>query len=191
LVRPLWDNRVAEVFHPNLSVFEVEHINAERLFKIATQQATTSAIVGFWSCITGSTATTAPPRPYFSDHVIQQLSGSLAHDHSELANRILAERSAAEVDPESVCVADAAMKDALATVRRANLLGKPLVMFSEDGILALQWQRGAYGAALIFAGDGVASIAFRRPGQLYAENGIEVPVDQDLPREFYDALTRI
>jgi hypothetical protein len=58
-------------------------------------------------------------------------------------------------------------------VRRVNLGGPPHISLSDDGILALQWQRGEYGVALLFAGDGVASISFRRPGQFYAENGIQ------------------
>jgi hypothetical protein len=107
---------------------------------------------------------------------------------SELADLIIAERSHAEVDAEGVAVADAATKDALTIVRRVNFARKPRVMFSDDGILTLQWQRGEYGVALIFAGDQMVSIAFRRPGLLYAENGIEVTISDDLPAEFFDAL---
>jgi len=55
----------------------------------------------------------------------------------------------------------------------------------------LQWQRGEFGVALIFAGDGEASIAFRRPGQFYAENGIEVAISQELPSKFSEALATI
>jgi hypothetical protein len=85
-------------------------------------------------------------------------------------------------------VADAAAKDAVATVQRANIGGKPRVMFSSDGMLTLQWKRGQYGVALIFAGDGTASIAFGRPQQFYSENGIEVAISDDLPDEFTEAL---
>jgi hypothetical protein len=64
-------------------------------------------------------------------------------------------------------------------------------MFSEDGILALQWQRGEYGVALMFAGDGVASIAIRKPGQFYAENGIDVGIDDELPVQFAEILAKM
>jgi hypothetical protein len=101
---------------------------------------------------------------------------------------ILAERSVAEVDENSAAAADVATRDAEVVVRRANLGGNPQIMFSEDGILSLQWQRDQYGVALVFAGDGLASIAFRHPDQLYAENGIEISVDDDLPQSFHEAL---
>lgn len=110
---------------------------------------------------------------------------------SPLAGLIAVERSVAEIEPSHLIVADAAMNDALAVVNRANLDGSPNVMFSEDGILTLQWQRGEFGVALIFAGDGTASIAFRRPGQLYAQNGIDIAVSDDLPQAFNDALASV
>jgi hypothetical protein len=108
-----------------------------------------------------------------------------------LADLITAERIIAKIDEANVGVADAAARDAVAIVRRANLCGTPLIMFSHDGILALQWQRGEYGVALVFAGDGEASISFRRPGQLYAENGIDVAITDDLPVRFNEALSAI
>jgi len=108
-----------------------------------------------------------------------------------LADLIIAKRSSAEVDESGVIVANAAVDDAVKVVQRRDLGGAPRVMFSEDGVLALQWQRDEYGVALIFAGDGMVSIAFRRPGQLYAENGIEVSVSEDLPPEFRDVLAKI
>jgi len=110
---------------------------------------------------------------------------------SGLADLIIAKRSSAEVDESGVIVANAAVDDAVKVVQRRDLGGAPRVMFSEDGVLALQWQRDEYGVALIFAGDGMVSIAFRRPGQLYAENGIEVSVSEDLPPEFRDVLAKI
>jgi len=64
-------------------------------------------------------------------------------------------------------------------------------MFSDDGILTLQWHRGDYGVALLFAGDGIASIAFSTPRQFYAENGIEMLVSEDFPIQFTAQLTQI
>jgi hypothetical protein len=64
-------------------------------------------------------------------------------------------------------------------------------MFADDGILTLQWQRGQYGVALIFAGDGEVSIAFRKPGQLYAQNGLDIKITAGLPASFYEALVRV
>lgn len=110
---------------------------------------------------------------------------------SKLASIINAERSRCCVDVENVGVADAAQRDAVELVQRWNLRGKPHVMFSDDGILTLQWEHGEYGVALIFAGDGLASIAFRRPGQLYAENGIEVAISDSVPKQFTDALAAV
>ncbi len=76
-------------------------------------------------------------------------------------------------------------------VERAKLNGQPLVMFADDGILTLQWQRGDHGLALIFAGDGEVSIAFKKPRQLYAQNGIEVKITEELPASFHYAMARI
>jgi hypothetical protein len=110
---------------------------------------------------------------------------------SELADQILSERPNVELSGADAKLADAATKDAVKLVRRAKLGGNPRIMFSDDGILTLQWQRGEYGLALIFAGDGTASIAFRRPDQFYAENGIEIAISDDLPAAFTEAMTAI
>ena len=108
-----------------------------------------------------------------------------------LVAQIASERSRAHIDDECVAVADAALDDAVTLIQESNLGGAPSVIFSKDGILSLQWQKGKYGVAIIFAGDGLASIAFRRPGQFYAENGIEVAVTNDLPQSFNDALAAV
>jgi hypothetical protein len=108
-----------------------------------------------------------------------------------IAERILEQRAITAIDPQCNSIADAAVQDALNTVRRNGPAGTPLVMFSEDGILSLQWDHEEYGVGLIFAGDGLASIVFRRPGQFYAENGIEVPAAGNLPQSFKDALAKI
>ena len=110
---------------------------------------------------------------------------------SPLSAAIVAKRKTAKVDADYIDIADAATGDALAVVARAGLSGDPRIMFSDDGILTLQWQRGEHGVALIFAGDGLASIAFRRPGQFYAENGIDVSISDELPPAFKTALATI
>lgn len=104
---------------------------------------------------------------------------------------IATERAIAKIDMENVQLADAAMRDALFVVQRANLRGDPKVMFSSDGILTLQWQRGERGVALIFAGDGMVSLAFRQPGKFYAENGIDVAIAEELPERFNTTLAVI
>jgi hypothetical protein len=109
----------------------------------------------------------------------------------QLIDEIVTKRASSVIDPENVTVANAGMRDAITLVRKNNLGGVHLITLSEDGILGLQWQRGDRGVALIFAGDGFASIAFRRPGQYYAENGIESQIDDHLPKEFYDALESV
>ena len=108
-----------------------------------------------------------------------------------LIAQILTERAIARFEGEFGTVANAAVEDALTVVQRNDLGGTPLVMFSEDGILSLQWERDRYGVGLIFAGDRSVSVVFRRPGQFYAENGIEVPVDGDLPQSFNNTLVEI
>jgi len=114
-----------------------------------------------------------------------------APEHPGLARAILAERSALRLDEAKDKVVDAATSDSLKIVRNADLPGHPRVMFSDDGILTLQWQRGEYGVALIFAGDGIASIAFKRPDQFYAENGVDVPVSEELPDEFWKGMAAV
>jgi hypothetical protein len=110
---------------------------------------------------------------------------------SKLAELIAAERLIAKIDKANFAIADAATHDAMIMVRRVKLGGTPHILLSDDGILALQWQRGEYGVALLFAGDGVASISFRRPGKFYAENGIDVSIYDDLPADFNDAIAAI
>jgi hypothetical protein len=133
-----------------------------------------------WVAKPSSNAATAQPLP--------ELAKS---ESSPLADLIQAERSVAVIDKENAAVADAATNDAVEIVRRNKIGGSPLVMFSDDGVLALQWQRGEHGVAMVFAGDGLVSIGFRRPGQLYAQNGIEIRIMDSLPTTFTDALTVI
>jgi hypothetical protein len=108
-----------------------------------------------------------------------------------ITEAILAARTTAQIDEGFRITANSALEDALAVVRDNKLEGSPLAVFSDDGILSLQWERDRYGVGLIFAGDGVVSVVFRGPDKFYAENGIEVPVETLLPREFNDALTGI
>jgi hypothetical protein len=103
--------------------------------------------------------------------------------------RVLSERRSVELDLDCALIADLAVSDALSTLD-ANViaLAPNNVMFGDDGILTLQWKNGEFGAALMFAGDGMASIAIKRPGQRYAENGIDVAVEDALPQLFFDVL---
>jgi hypothetical protein len=105
-----------------------------------------------------------------------------------LASLIAEERKIAEVDDENMEAANDAARDATTLALSSTFADVPRVMFSDDGILTLQWQRGEFGAALIFAGDGMVSIALKRPGQFYAENGMDVAISDELPGEFYAVL---
>jgi hypothetical protein len=110
---------------------------------------------------------------------------------SKIIDRLIAERAAAEVAPENTALADAATGDAVVLIEHAKLNVAPRVMFSDDGVLSLQWQRGDCGVLLVLCGDGMASIGFRRPGQYYAENGIEIAVTDDLPPQFTEAFAAV
>ena len=138
---------------------------------------------------TAATAQTAmfTPVPIASPFAFDQQQSS----DSKLAGRIDAAQAAADVDITSLDAANSAASDAKTLLGRSTLDGEPLVMFSDDGILTLQWQRGHYGVALIFAGDGEASIAFSKPGQLYAQNGIDIKITDDLPASFHEALAKV
>jgi hypothetical protein len=108
-----------------------------------------------------------------------------------LVEAIRSMRSTARIDSSGLETADAAMNDAIQLVSRQHLRGTPRIMFARDGILTIQWQRENYGVALVFAGDSEASIAFRRPGQLYAENGLEVSVQSELPAVFAARMAEV
>jgi hypothetical protein len=119
-------------------------------------------------------------------------SGSVhAPPESKIVDLVIARRSAAEVEPENAGVADAAASDAVKLIERAKLNVVPKVTFSDDGLLSLQWQRGDRGVVLVLCGDGTVSIGFRRPGQYYAENGIELLVTDDLPPNYMEDLAAI
>jgi hypothetical protein len=105
-----------------------------------------------------------------------------------LVSLIAEERRVAQVDDENLEAANDATTDATTLALISKFSELPRVMFSDDGILTLQWQRGEFGAALIFAGDGMVSIALKRPGQFYAENGMDVAISEELPGEFYAVL---
>lgn len=124
--------------------------------------------------------------------VLQVIGASPANRVAEptLARLIRIALLTAEIDVEERASAAAAAEDAVVMVKRNGLSGAR-VMFSEDGILTLQWQHADRGAALVFAGDQMASIAFRHPGQLYAENGIEVGITDPLPKVFAEALSLV
>ena len=110
---------------------------------------------------------------------------------NKLADLIAVQRVAAYVDPDKAVIADAATRDATTMLASTNFGGTPRVMLSDDGILAVQWERGQFGVALLFAGDGIASISFRKPGQFYAENGVDVLISEELPQSFYEALSAV
>lgn len=104
---------------------------------------------------------------------------------------VAAAYAAAHFDEDAEAVADPAMQDALRLLWNNDLKGEPAVLFSEDGLLTLEWHRAGLGAILLFSGDKSVSIAFRRPGVGYAENGLHAPVDGDLPLAFHKMLAQL
>jgi hypothetical protein len=128
---------------------------------------------------------------FFLVSTTNETAGRMVSAQSKLVDSIIRERSLAEIDAENIALANAATSDALTLIQNSRLNVLPRVMFSEDGVLALQWQRGEYGVALIFAGNGVASVSFHRPGQFYAENGIEVGISEGLPNQVVHALAQV
>jgi hypothetical protein len=110
---------------------------------------------------------------------------------SNLLSQIQAARLKAKVDPEFVRTADAAVADAANLLQANSFSHPPKLSISDEGILALQWQQDQQGVLLMLAGDGEASIAFWKPGQLYAENGVESPVTEKLPAIFYETLAAV
>ena len=121
----------------------------------------------------------------------ENTNNSVVARSTDMASRISAKREAATLSSEGVATADSATRDAIIFVERNFLPENPNILFSDDGILALQWQSGDYGAALLFVGDGIASIALRKPGQYYAQNGIDIGIEDDLPAQFLEVLARI
>jgi hypothetical protein len=148
-------------------------------FSTNTSQTTISESV--WNAVSLATWPASSP----------EVSSIVRGPSSPLSAEILARKNLAALDFESQKIADAAADDAMQLIDSANLSGSPRIMYAEDGILALQWQKGDRGVALVFAGDGLVSIAFRRPGRLYAENGLEISISEPLPAEFISALAQI
>jgi hypothetical protein len=112
---------------------------------------------------------------------------------ASLVELIRVARARSQVDPEYSALADAAAHDAAAMVHRLAAWEPPSVKFSSDGVLTLQWQSNEFGLAMILVGEGEVSIALRRPGQFYAENGIDIAVSDELPlvvKNFLDDILR-
>lgn len=84
-----------------------------------------------------------------------------------------------------------AIRDAQAVLARETFPIAPLEMPSSEGTITLQWRKEGRGVALIFAGDGMVSVAFRGPGQSYTDAGLECAVNDPLPREFWNAVTQV
>jgi hypothetical protein len=108
-----------------------------------------------------------------------------------LEKSIRDERLRAEIDGDAKATADQATTDAIQIVRRENLAGNPNLYFSEDGFLSLQWKNGDLGAALIFSGDAKVSIAIRKPGLFYSDNGTEIDVTENLSANFKTMLALV
>ena len=110
---------------------------------------------------------------------------------NDLIGRIMIERGSVEIELGYDQVADLSTNDALEMVRHLRLTGRPRVMQSSDGLMTLEWYGEKEGAALIFGGDGMASISIRRSEGLYEDYGREVGVRESLPSEVVDMLARL
>src|SRR5271170_4351350 len=132
-----------------------------------------------------------PRKKYLIKSSLSSSVPTVAPNTTALVDRIRATRSGARIDAPCSEIASAAMNDAVQLVALRSLEGRPRIMFSQDGILTMQWQRDDVGVALIFTGDGEVSIALRRPGQLYAENGIDIKIHEELPSVFIELLAAV
>jgi len=77
-----------------------------------------------------------------------------ADEASELASHIRAARSAREFDDDAVREADEALADGLVLARRFGRYAAPMVSFSEEGVLSLEWKHDGYGVLIVAAGGG-------------------------------------
>jgi hypothetical protein len=109
----------------------------------------------------------------------------------QLERAIIREQASSIVEEDSRAFAEAAVRDALTTVRRLDLRGATNVMISEDGILSLQWQLGEIGAAIVFTGDGKVSISVASPGTFYSHNAQQLSVAEPFPAGFVSRLKNL
>lgn len=100
-------------------------------------------------------------------------------------------RGEAQLDDDAVGMADAAVSEATAFVAREDLPLPTRAMFSEEGLLTLQWRGKDRGIAIFFAGDGNATLSFKGPGYGYAQVGFDVPIGDRLPSNFWTQLSKV
>ncbi len=111
-------------------------------------------------------------------------------DSLKLEKRVQLERKHASIESDSLAFADTAVREALATIRRHNLSGADNIAVSEDGILSMQWRKIALGAAIVFTGDGKASVSIAMPHKLYSQKPLRMNVSDPLPKDFLLAVVR-
>lgn len=93
---------------------------------------------------------------------------------------------------EILTVARNASTDAVVMLHKGTFDLMPMINLSDDGVLGVQWHFGNYGTALIFVGDGTASLAVKTPTQLYAESAdLSFSVKEPLPDAFLQALATV
>jgi hypothetical protein len=102
---------------------------------------------------------------------------------SQLANAITAAHDATVFDPEEADVARAALADAKRFVNAYLPDAEPSILWSDDGLLTLQWRKDRRGLIVIFPGDNTATYSIKEPGGFYSANGREFPVTAGLPAE--------
>jgi hypothetical protein len=124
--------------------------------------------------------------------VVNKMEKNIVSDvDNDLVGKIMIERGSLRVERGHEKIADLSADDALQMVRHLRLTGNPRVMQSSDCIMTLEWYGEKEGVALIFAGDGMASISIRRSEGLYEDYGREVGVKESLPSEVVDVLARL
>ena len=105
-----------------------------------------------------------------------------------LERALVEERKNADIDLDSRVHADSALQDALDVNRRYNLSGVDNMFFSDDGVLTLQWDKGAHGAALVFTGEKKVSASTAGPNKLYSQGIVRLRSADPLPADFLNFL---
>lgn len=119
------------------------------------------------------------------------IAGAAPPIENPLVLQILERYAKSTVEQSAVYNALAAIEQASQLVEESGLPVAHRVSVSSDGILTIQWQKVGRGLALLFAGDGIVSVARREPGVYYAENGVDLSINESLPKSVLEAIEQI
>jgi hypothetical protein len=180
--------RVGSITSGNVDVFNAPIRFIGNTFRLNGVLVSMNATVSTLKLYAFPAATNAVPTVYFaasnSNENVSAVKPTESDSETRLISLIDGAGATTILENESATTANSAVADAKYLLSRNQVQGEPLVFFGDDGILTLQWQRHEYGVALLFAGDGEVSIAFKKPGQRYAQNGIDLPIGSELPDLF-------